>query len=85
MTPQLKGTLTKALRQLKIERAKLDRQITAIQYVLKMSNDVVTRARPKMSAAARKAVGKRMKRYWQERRKTSARSQKTNTVDQKKS
>ncbi len=85
MTPQLKGTLTKALRQLKIERAKLDRQITAIQYVLKMSNDVVTRARPKMSAAARKAVSKRMKRYWQERRKTSARSQKTNTVDQKKS
>ncbi len=91
MTPKLKAMLIKALGRLETERASLDRQIAGIQAVLEISDGreslsirtgaVRTRT---MSAAAKKRVSQRMKKYWAERRKAAARSKKTKTVDQKK-
>ncbi len=88
MTPKLKAMLIKALGQLETERASLDRQIAGIQAVLEISDGrksssvrtgaVRTRT---MSAAAKKRVSQRMKKYWAERRKAAPRSKKTNTVD----
>jgi len=92
MTPKLKATLIKALGQLETERAHLDRQVAGLQAVLEIfeggkSSTVRTRSRKTrtMSAAARRRIGARMKKYWAERRKAAARSKKMNTVDQKRS
>ena len=81
MSPELKATLVKALRQLEEERANLDRQMAGIQAVLGVSAGTKSSLirerkvrRRKMSAAARKRVSQRMKKYWAERRKIAARS-----------
>jgi hypothetical protein len=71
------ATLRTLLRQLEAERGHLDHQIAAIRDAL----DGATRpgsvgrirrgtkpARPRMSAAARRAVSQRMKTYWAKRK-----------------
>jgi len=72
-------TLQKALRELRADREKISRQIAMIQKVL--GTDSQARrprknrvgapgkpARRRMSAAARKAVSRRMKAYWAKRK-----------------
>jgi hypothetical protein len=87
MAASLTSTLRKALRQLEKDRERIDRQITAIRAVLDASGATRPRARrakpngPKatrrpMSAAARRAIGQRMKAYW-EKRKAAAEKSKT--------
>jgi hypothetical protein len=61
-------TLRKALHQLETERAQLDRQISLIQAVLGGQNTAPKARRRRMSPAARRAVGRRMKAYWAKRR-----------------
>jgi hypothetical protein len=76
MANEIAGVLRKALVQLSAQRAELDRQISAIQAALGAlgSPDRAdgTRGRRAMSAAARRAVGKRMKAYWAKRRAAKA-------------
>ena len=65
-----------ALQQLRRERAMLDRQIAALKQAVWGHGRRATRTkqatppRRTMSAAQRKAVSARMKRYWAARRKT---------------
>ena len=79
--------LRQALQQLRAERARLERQITAIEGALttfagrggrrapgaaKKASKTATRPRRTISAAQEKAVSRRMKAYWAQRRKTAA-------------
>ncbi len=79
------AVLRKALKQLEVDRMRLERQIAAIRTVLDSSSKSRRRAahrtrvastqqrrRRRMSAAARKAFGQRMKAYWAARRKAAA-------------
>ncbi len=76
MIPSVTSNLRKALRDLEAERHRIDRQVSAIRSVLGPSGDGRRRAiqpapkakRPRMSAAARKAVSQRMKAYWAKRK-----------------
>ena len=73
-------TLRKALAELQTEREKISQQIAAIQKVLAAGGSRRRpaarrrgkRARNSMSAAARKAVSKRMKVYWAKRKAEAA-------------
>jgi hypothetical protein len=71
----LTATLKRALRQLEAEKAKIDRQIAAIQVVLQGASTPPVAKRPRktavpnkpprtMSPKARKAARERMKAYW---------------------
>lgn len=67
----------KALKQLRAEIVALERTFPelALPQKRRAIRQAVQKARrraPKMSAAARKAVSLRMKRYWAERRKAQA-------------
>ena len=76
----ISSILRKALSELKTQRGQLDRQITAVESALaglgrRASRGAATvakhsRKRPKraMSAAQRKAVSERMKKYWAKQR-----------------
>ncbi len=79
MAPTVTITMRKALQHLEAERQQIDRQINLIQSLLGGSGDrkrsttlkgraVRKHSRPRMSAAARKAVSKRMKAYWAKRK-----------------
>ena len=90
MAPKLIRMLKEALGQLEIEKANLDRQIQGIQAVLgisdgsKFSRMPTGAMKPRtMSAAARKRVSQRMRKYWAERRKAEAKSKKTHTAGEK--
>jgi len=76
MANDITATLRKALGKLTADKARLDRQITAIQTALGAlggpSAPNGARASRRMSAAARRAVGKRMKAYWAKRRADAA-------------
>lgn len=83
MPIDLTKTLRKALAQLQVERNAISGQIAAIKKVLaaggtrrqpgkSRSRSRRTRARKTMSAAARKAVSRRMKAYWAKRRSQTA-------------
>ncbi len=71
-------TLRRALDQLQVEKAKVDRQIAALQSVLTSGSTQGRRkrgrpagrksARKGMNAARRRAVSRRMKAYWAKRR-----------------
>lgn len=67
-------TLRTALSRLESEKARLDRQITALRTALTGTTD--SRAaggrRRRMSATARRAVSRRMKAYWAAQRKAKA-------------
>jgi hypothetical protein len=77
MTVDLDSTLRKALAQLQSHRERLNRQIIALETALDgvsgatgpVTGAVSRPARKRsMSAAARRAVGQRMKAYWAKRR-----------------
>jgi hypothetical protein len=64
-----------AIKQLRAEIIALERTFPELakgRRVLRRSIKQATRETTKMSAAARKAVSQRMKRYWAERRKAQA-------------
>jgi len=79
MAINLERTLRKALKELRAERDRFSRQIVAIEKVLaadsprrrRRKGRAKMRGKPvqkRMSAAARKAVSRRMKAYWAKRR-----------------
>ena len=69
-------TLRQALAKLESEKARIDRQVSAIRSVLGGSDGRSSaggpRRRRRMSSAARKAVSTRMKAYWAARRAKKA-------------
>ncbi len=81
MAVNLRATLARALRGLQTERARLDRQIAALQTALASLGGRTRSAaaprprRPKrMSAAARRAISARMKAYWAKRKAAARRA-----------
>jgi 16S rRNA G1207 methylase RsmC len=83
MPTDLTKTLRKALAEFQAERDAISAQIAAIKKVLaaggtrrprgkSQSGTRRTRGRKAMSAAARKAVSRRMKAYWAKRRSKTA-------------
>jgi hypothetical protein len=84
MAIDITKTLRKALKALQAESQKIDSQIAAIQRVLGADSGGPRRGarRPakarkrarKMSAAARKAVSRRMKAYWKKRKAEAAKA-----------
>jgi len=83
MAIDLTKTLRKALAELQVERDRISDQIAAIRTVLAAggtrrqrgetrSGTRRKRPRKRMSAAARKAVSRRMKEYWAKRRAGAA-------------
>jgi hypothetical protein len=76
MADQVATTLRKALGKLTSQKAHLDRQIKAIETALGVLGGAQqrdgARGPRRMSAAARRAVGKRMKAYWAKRRAAGA-------------
>lgn len=73
MDIDVKATLRKALGQLQRQRKEIDEQIAAIDRLTgqrsragrrSSSQSVRLRKRRRMSAAARRAISKRMKAYW---------------------
>jgi len=85
MPTNISKTLRKALRELQAERKQIDRQIAAIETALaggglRPRGATSRRAkgrkagRKAMSAAARKAVSRRMKAYWKKRRAVAAKA-----------
>jgi hypothetical protein len=80
MPDDVTRALHKALTELESERQRLDQKITAVRAVLDSGFDGQTttrarrgrRRRPTMSAAARRAVSERMKKYWAARRAEKA-------------
>lgn len=83
MAINLERTLRKALAELQAEQDKISRQIIAIKKVLATGDTGRARGRgraaaqgrwtqKRMSAAARKAVSRRMKAYWAKRKAQAA-------------
>ena len=76
----ISSILRKALSELKMQRGQLDRQIAAVESALAglrrrtdrgattVAKQVRKRTKRAMSAAQRRAVSERMKRYWATRR-----------------
>jgi len=70
--------LTDAIRQLQIEKAKLDRVIASLEELQKngassrQPTEKKRRGRKSMDASARQEVSERMKKYWAMRRKQAA-------------
>jgi hypothetical protein len=79
MANDITAPLRRALGRLTSQRERLDRQISAIETALgalggRSSQPAgVRRGRRTMSAAARRAIGRRMKAYWAKRKADSAR------------
>ena len=82
MTTDIRKPLQSALSRLKVEKGRIDRQIEAIEGVLRMNGaqpeavrHQVSRkqARKSMSVAARRAVSRRMKAYWAKRKGATGR------------
>ena len=79
--------LRKALSELESQKARLDRQIAALHAALDgdaatsapNSTRTPSRRRPRMNAAARRAVGLRMKAYWAKRREAAKVKARTGT------
>ena len=83
MSVNVMPTLRKAVRELEAEKARIDRQLTAIRGLLGsldnaksraagVTRQIRTRQRRRMSAAARRAVSHRMKTYWAKRKAAAA-------------
>jgi hypothetical protein len=87
MALDIRPSLQRTLKELEAERSQIDRQISAVTDALgaiggraarsaasgrKSANAPARRGRPKMSAAQKKAVSKRMKNYWAKRKKLEA-------------
>ena len=85
MTPSVRAVSRKGLRYLKAERQGIDRQILTIRAVLGESGQQRSRTtpaahprakatRPRMSAAARKAVSQRRRAYFAKRKAVKVKS-----------
>jgi len=79
MATEVLGPLRKALTELRSERARVDRQISAVEAAISALNGQRPVSGPpprrsQMSAEARKALGKRMKAYWAKRRAETAKA-----------
>jgi len=81
MPVDIESTLQKALGELRSQRERLNRQIIALETALDgtagsakppVPAAVPRPRRRRMSAAAGRAVGQRMKAYWAKRRSTAA-------------
>lgn len=80
MAMNVDRTLRLALRKLTSERARIDRQVAALENVLSLDErrkrsrgpTRKTRARKRMGPTARKAASRRMKAYWKKRRAKTA-------------
>ena len=83
MSVNVMPTLRKAVRELEAEKARIDRQLTAIRGLLGgldnaksraagVVRQIRTRQRRRMSPAARRAVSHRMKMYWAKRKAAAA-------------
>lgn len=73
MVDDVRRTIRKELAKLNSERARIDRQISALETALGVLDGgrpekAARTGRRKMSAATRKAIAKRMKAYWAKRR-----------------
>ena len=74
MVSEVQSTIRKTLTTLHEKKAKIDRQISALQAALAALSDPNQRngaapsSRRKMSPAARKLIAQRMKAYWAKRR-----------------
>jgi hypothetical protein len=81
MANDITTTLRKALGKLTSQKARLDRQIAAIETALGVLGGSQrangARGGRRMSAAARRAIGKRMKAYWAKRKAAAAAKGKT--------
>ena len=78
MANDITAPLRRALGGLTSQRERLDRQISAIETAISALGGSsqaagVRRGRRTMSAAARRAIGRRMKAYWAKRKADSAR------------
>jgi hypothetical protein len=77
MADDITATLRKALGKLSSQRQRLDQQISAIEGALgalgRPPQGGGARGGRRMSAAARRAVGRRMKAYWAKRKADAAR------------
>jgi len=82
----LASTLKRVLRQLEVEKTKIDRQTAAIQVVLQGGSTPPAAKRPRKTAApiepprtmspkARKAARERMKAYWAKKRAEKGKGQ----------
>ena len=82
MPTNVMATLRKAVQELAAERARIDRQLADIRGLLstldgaqgrvgRAARQAPTRRRRRMSAAARRAIGRRMKAYWAKRREAA--------------
>ena len=78
MANDITVTLRKALGDLTSQKQRLDRQISAIETALgalggrSQQADGARGGRRRMSPAARRAIGKRMKAYWAKRKAEAA-------------
>lgn len=77
MANDITATLRQALGKLTSQKAQLDRQIAALETALgvlgRPPQGNGARGGRRMSAAARRAVGRRMKAYWAKRKADAAR------------
>jgi hypothetical protein len=71
MADAVRTTLRRALTKLNSDKTRIDRQIAALETALGAlagRAQQAGRGRRRMSAAARRAIGRRMKAYWAKRR-----------------
>ncbi len=82
MANEITATLRKALGRLSSQKERLDRQISAIETALSALGRSpqaagARRGGRRISAAARRAIGRRMKAYWAKRRADAPKGKKT--------
>ena len=77
MANDITVTLRRALTQLSSQKQRLDRQISALETALgalgRAPQAGAPRGRRRMSPAARRAIGRRMKAYWAKRKADASR------------
>ena len=81
MATDVLGTLRKALAELRSEKSRVDQHISVMVTALGALNGArpvggPPRQRRRMSPAARRAIGKRMKAYWAKRRAKAVKGKK---------
>jgi len=82
MANEIQRVIEPALRKLRSEKSRIDRQISALQTAvaavrnISSDNAVAPRPRRRMSAEARRALATRVKAYWAKRRASAKRQTK---------
>jgi hypothetical protein len=77
MPIDLSVTLRQALGKLEADKARIERQIAALEQALNTAfgfrgNSAIERPGRRMSSAARKAISARMKAYWAKRKQATS-------------